>query len=324
MDDRQLLVRLGTGAVSGDALAREAGVTRAAVWKRIEALRSAGVEIEARPGQGYVLAHPPDLLDLAGLQAALAGVLVAGRDSLELAWSLDSTNSELLRRPPPAGTLVLLAERQTAGRGRLGRSWWSDAAPGSALTFSLGLRLAPADWSGLSLVVGLTLAEALDPAGEHLGLKWPNDLWLRGQDRKLGGLLIEVAPLADALSAQERWLVIGIGLNIAPLPAGTADPALFRTGHAGLQEIDPALDAPAALHRVAAPLLRAVLDFGVQGGAAALARFATRDVLAGRRVQVGELAGIASGIAHDGALLLRDEAGRLQVVHSGEASVRPC
>ena len=67
MDDRQLLVRLGTGAVSGDALAREAGVTRAAVWKRIEALRSAGVEIEARPGQGYVLAHPPDLLDLAGL-----------------------------------------------------------------------------------------------------------------------------------------------------------------------------------------------------------------------------------------------------------------
>ena len=170
----------------------------------------------------------------------------------------------------------------------------------------------------------LLLAEALDPAGEHLGLKWPNDLWLRGQDRKLGGLLIEVAPLADALSAQERWLVIGIGLNIAPLPAGTADPALFRTGHAGLQEIDPTLDAPAALHRVAAPLLRAVLDFGVQGGAAALARFATRDVLAGRRVQVGELAGIASGIAHDGALLLRDEAGRLQVVHSGEASVRPC
>ena len=246
--------------------------------------------------------------------------------SVEILPETGSTSTALLERSRRglAEPCLLLAERQTAGRGRLGRSWWSDAAPGSALTFSLGLRLAPADWSGLSLVVGLTLAEALNPAGEHLGLKWPNDLWLRGQDRKLGGLLIEVAPLADALSAQERWLVIGIGLNIAPLPAGTADPALFRTGHAGLQEIDPALDAPAALHRVAAPLLRAVLDFGAQGGAAALARFATRDVLAGRRVQVGELAGIASGIAHDGALLLRDEAGRLQVVHSGEASVRPC
>ena len=246
--------------------------------------------------------------------------------SIEIVPETGSTSTTLLERSRRGLTepALLVAERQTAGRGRLGRSWWSDAAPGSALTFSLGLRLAPADWSGLSLVVGLALAEALDPAGGHLGLKWPNDLWLRGQDRKLGGLLIEVAPLADALSAQERWLVIGIGLNIAPLPAGTADPALFRTGHAGLQEIDPALDAPAALHRVAAPLLRAVLDFGLQGGAVALARFAARDVLAGRRVQVGELAGIASGIAHDGALLLRDEAGRLQMVHSGEASVRPC
>lgn len=246
--------------------------------------------------------------------------------SIEIVPETGSTSTTLLERSRRGLTepALLVAERQTAGRGRLGRSWWSDAAPGSALTFSLGLRLAPADWSGLSLVVGLALAEALDPAGGHLGLKWPNDLWLRGEDRKLGGVLIEVAPLADAASAHERWLVIGAGLNIAPLPADAADPALFRTGHASLQELDPALDAPAALHRVAAPLLRAVLDFGLQGGAAALARFAARDVLAGRRVQVGELAGIASGIAHDGALLLRDEAGRLQMVHSGEASVRPC
>ena len=246
--------------------------------------------------------------------------------SIEIVPETGSTSTTLLERSRRGLTepALLVAERQTAGRGRLGRSWWSDAAPGSTLTFSLGLRLAPADWSGLSLVVGLALAEALDPAGGHLGLKWPNDLWLRGEDRKLGGVLIEVAPLADAASAHERWLVIGAGLNIAPLPADAADPALFRTGHAGLQELDPALDAPAALHRVAAPLLRAVLNFGLQGGAAALARFAARDVLAGRRVQVGELAGIASGIAHDGALLLRDEAGRLQVVHSGEASVRPC
>ena len=284
-----------------------------------------------KPGAELLAPDPPDILmnrplhwDPETLWQTLEPL--APGLSVEILPETGSTSTTLLERSRRGLTepALLVAERQTAGRGRLGRSWWSDAAPGSALTFSLGLRLAPADWSGLSLVVGLTLAEALDPAGEHLGLKWPNDLWLRGQDRKLGGLLIEVAPLADALSAQERWLVIGIGLNIAPLPAGTADPALFRTGHAGLQEIDPALDAPAALHRVAAPLLRAVLDFGAQGGTAALARFAARDVLAGRRVQVGELAGIASGIAHDGALLLRDEAGRLQVVHSGEASVRPC
>ena len=174
MDDRQLLVRLGTGAVSGDALAREAGVTRAAVWKRIEALRSAGVEIEARPGQGYVLAHPPDLLDLAGLQAALAGVLVAGRDSLELAWSLDSTNSELLRRPPPAGTLVLLAERQTAGRGRRGRSWNTPLAGQVCLSVRRGFEGGLARLGGLSLVAGVAVAEALRALGfGSVGLKWP-------------------------------------------------------------------------------------------------------------------------------------------------------
>ncbi|MFM2342714.1 MAG: hypothetical protein RLZZ592_2367 [Pseudomonadota bacterium] len=246
--------------------------------------------------------------------------------SVEILPTAGSTSTELLERSRRGLTepCLLLAERQTAGRGRLGRSWWSDAAPGSTLTFSLGLRLAPADWSGLSLVVGLALAEALDPAGDRLGLKWPNDLWLRGQDRKLGGLLIEVAPLADATAPNERWLVIGVGLNIAPRPAQDLDPALFRTGHAGLQEIAPALAAPAALHRIARPLLRAVLDFGAHGGAQALARFATRDVLAGRRVQIGEQAGVACGIGHDGALLLRDDAGRLHTHHSGEASVRPC
>ena len=187
MDDRQLLVRLGTGAVSGDALAREAGVTRAAVWKRIEALRSAGVEIEARPGQGYVLAHPPDLLDLAGLQASLAGALVAGRDSLELAWSLDSTNSELLRRPPPAGTLVLLAERQTAGRGRLGRAWNTPLAGQVCLSVRRGFDGGLARLGGLSLVAGVAVAEALRALGfASVGLKWPNDL-VAG-DRKLAGV----------------------------------------------------------------------------------------------------------------------------------------
>ena len=114
---------------------------------------------------------------------------------------VDSTNSELMRRARAGQThpLLLIAERQTAGRGRLGRQWHGQA--GDSLMFSMGLTLNPANWSGLSLAVGLSLVNSLDPGQRHgLGLKWPNDLWLmpaggRGAEgRKLGGLLIETVP----------------------------------------------------------------------------------------------------------------------------------
>lgn len=243
--------------------------------------------------------------------------------SIDIVPEIGSTSTALLERGRRGLTepALMVAESQTAGRGRLGRPWWSQ--PGQALMFSLGLRLAPADWSGLSLAVGLALAEALD---ERVGLKWPNDLWLRGDDRKLAGILIEVAPLAEPARPGERWVVIGAGLNVTPLPPGAADAATtFRTGYACLQELDPTLTAPRALYRVAAPLLRAVLDFETQGLAPLRDRYARRDVLAGRRVQAGEVVvGTAAGLSDDGSLLVRDDDGRLHPVHSGEVSVRPC
>lgn len=101
-DERALLQRLAQGPVSGDALAREAGLTRAAVWKRIEALREAGVEIAAVPGRGYRLAQPLDLLDAEAIRAGLGAAARAELAGLEVAWALDSTNAALLRRPPPA------------------------------------------------------------------------------------------------------------------------------------------------------------------------------------------------------------------------------
>src|SRR4030095_425003 len=116
MDDRHLLARLAAGPASGDALAREAGISRAAGWKRIEALRAAGSAISARPGTGYPLKQPLELLDAAALQAAVSPAARAEIGSFEIAWSLDSTNTELLRRNTSArGTDVLLAERQTGG-----------------------------------------------------------------------------------------------------------------------------------------------------------------------------------------------------------------
>lgn len=255
--------------------------------------------------------------------------------SVEVLPQVDSTNTALLARARAGDTqaCLLVAQRQTAGRGRLGRQWWAE--PGQALTFSLGLLLAPApgvDWGGLSLAVGLALAEALDPAGDRVGLKWPNDLWLRpgpagvpAGDRKLGGILIETQwPTgADAaVATAPRWVVIGVGLNIRPAPDAAA--ADFRTPPACVQEWQPQASAGTVLHQVAPALLRAVQAYAQHGLAPLQARYAARDVLAGRPLQAGALQGTAEGLDADGALRLRDAAGRVHALHSGEVSVRPC
>ena len=242
--------------------------------------------------------------------------------SVEVLAETGSTNTLLLERGRQGldAPCLLVAECQTAGRGRLGRPWWSQ--PGQALTFSLGMKLAPTDWSGLSLAVGLALAETL---GEHIGLKWPNDLWLHGDDRKLGGILIEIAPLATPDPRPgERWVVVGAGLNLAPLPEGFASADTFRTGYACLQEFEPMLTAPQLLHRVARPLLDTLSAFDTTGLAPLLPRYATRDVLAGRPVTAGALTGTACGLSVDGSLQVRDAHGTVHTLHSGEVSVRPC
>ncbi|GCL66271.1 biotin--[acetyl-CoA-carboxylase] ligase [Pseudaquabacterium pictum] len=267
------------------------------------------------------------------LQPLLPGLTV------EVVASIGSTNTELLARArqSPADGLkpaLLVAEQQTAGRGRQGKAWQS--AAGASLTFSLALPLAPADWSGLSLAVGLALADALDPlaadTSPRLGLKWPNDLVLLDDGgraahigRKLGGILIETVQLG-----QQRLAVLGIGLNILPLPPhDPANPAaaapVLSWGHASVQELQPGLDAPATLSRVLPPLVRAMQAFDAQGFAPLQAAFARRDVLSGRAVATtlpGLPHGRADGVDATGTLWLQTGAGR-QPVASGEVSLRP-
>lgn len=219
---------------------------------------------------------------------------------------------------------LLVAEEQTAGRGRLGRGWRS--APGRSLTFSLGLPLAPAQWGGLSLAVGVALAEALEPepATPRLLLKWPNDLWLRDAaapagGRKLGGVLIETVALG-----RHRKVVVGVGLNVLPLPPDAdAAPALAH-GYASLHEIDPAASAPKALAAVALPLAQALRRFEREGFAPFEAAYAARDLLHGRTVAVqgGSVAeGRAEGVDAQGALRVR-AGDRVHLIVGGEASVR--
>ena len=243
------------------------------------------------------------------------------RWSVEVVEQIDSTNSELMRRAR-AGQLepvLLAAVEQTAGRGRIGRRWLT--RPGDALTFSLLAPLAPRSWSGLSLAVGVALADALDPARQHgIGLKWPNDLWR--QDRKLAGILVETIG-TGAPAAGARHAVIGVGLNIA-----APDAAGLATAPAWLREVDPGIDAAGALGIVAAPLLAALTAFETFGFAPFQARFERRDVLRGRAVTAAGpggalLSGSAHGVGDDGALLLASGQHGMQAVHALDVSVRP-
>ena len=256
--------------------------------------------------------------------------------TVEVLPSIDSTNTELMRRAR-AGLCeptLLVAEQQTAGRGRLGRVWQSDV--GASLMMSLGLPLASKDWSGLSLAVGVSVAESLQPvlpplgAGQpaRVGLKWPNDLWLGASngaagDRKLGGIMVEtasfVAPQAAAAPASmARYVVVGIGINVLPRsPEGMSMPP------GSLQDVEPGLDAPAALLRIAPPLVAMLQAFEGYGFAPMQPRFAARDVLQGRAVTLSDgTAGMAHGVGDDGALLVHT-AGGMQAITSSEISVRP-
>jgi BirA family biotin operon repressor/biotin-[acetyl-CoA-carboxylase] ligase len=215
----------------------------------------------------------------------------------EAVASIDSTNTELMRRAR-AGRLpptLLVAEVQTAGRGRLGRAWVSGA-------------LEPRDWSGLSLAVGVSVARALHPA---LQLKWPNDLWLDG--RKLGGILIETAQVAG-----ERCAVIGVGINLQP-----PDAAGLSVPPACLQELLPGCDAASALARIVPELLAALRAFEARGLAPFLEEFHARDLLRGRTVVLSDgTSGTARGVDAGGGLLVHTPAG-MTTITSSEVSVRP-
>jgi len=282
-----------------------------ALWQQLEPLLP-GLSLEVVPAtrstNTMLLERARALPDT----ASDSGDVIVGRSIESAAFG---------RRAIDLQPCLLVAEHQTAGRGRQGRVWQS--AAGASLTFSLALPLAATDWSGLSLAVGVALCEALEAAdsGTRIGLKWPNDLWLMDAapqhpagGRKLGGILIETV----AAGAQ-RLVIVGIGLNVQAFDAVEAS-----TGFAALQELDPSMAAPVALARVARPLVLALQQFEREGFAAFAPRFAARDILRGRpvRTTLAEVPeGIARGVSPQGALLVQTADGVISVA-SGEVSVR--
>jgi len=228
--------------------------------------------------------------------------------SVETVSEIDSSNTELMRRARAGQTdpVLLVAETQSAGRGRWGRQWVSKRS--DSLTFSLGLPVQMQDWSGLSLAVGLSLAESLHP---QVQLKWPNDLWIEG--RKLGGILIEAAS-----TGLHSYVVIGVGLNIQPqVQEG------LRTPPAALIDCLPDIDVAETLRLVAAPLVHAVLRFAQAGFAPLQSRFHARDALRGLAVQTSDgVEGVALGVDAAGALQIQTASSKVLII-SSEVSVRP-
>ena len=286
------------------------------LWQRLEPLLP-GISVEV---QSRIESTNTRLLDRARATSGQPHAPVSRPGELDAQVRRETTPHG--RRSGDVSPCLLVAEQQTRGRGRLGRDWVSSA--GASLTFSLSLPLAPLHWSGLSLAVGLAIADALDPLplalpGDdtpRIGLKWPNDLWLLdgpGRGRKLAGILIETVSVGE-----NRMCVVGVGLNIQPQAAeGLAH------GYACLQELDAQATAPGALAQVAEPLIRALLRLEREGFAPLVPAYARRDLLLGQSVITTApevLEGVAEGVDEQGALRVRSE-GVYRVV-SGEVSVR--
>jgi len=322
MAQADLIRRLADGEFhSGEVLAGQLGVSRTAVWKQLAHLDALGIELESVRGRGYRIPGGLDLLDEAAVRAALPAEVAAMLAGLTIVDSVDSTNAALLREAPdPVGLArVCAAERQLSGRGRRGRSWASPFARNLYVSVGWTFAQGAAALEGLSLAVGVALAEALAELGiKGVALKWPNDL-LAG-DAKLGGVLIEMSGDADGPCRA----VVGMGLNVRmPDDAASAIDQPW-TDLASLSG-----GVPPSRSRLLAAVLGRVLPllgaFGSQGFEPWRARWEALDAFAGEPVQVlsGEtrLAGVARGVDERGALRLETTTG-LRPIHGGEVSLR--
>jgi BirA family biotin operon repressor/biotin-[acetyl-CoA-carboxylase] ligase len=309
--------RFHSGAALGDAL----GIGRSAVWKQIRAVEAMGLEIHAVRGKGYRLAAPLELLDrdqiVAGLDSSRGGSL----RGVEIVYRIDSTNRYLMERAADGleGPYLCLAEAQSAGRGRRGRTWSSPFGRNLYLSllwrFQLGANALPA----LSLAAGAAVAAALEDIGaDGIGIKWPNDLYHAG--RKLGGLLIELSGETSG-----PWdAVIGAGINIDMRDLSGLDIGQPWT------DLHTALGRRPGRNRVAIAVIEALMLalplFERAGFTPFRQLFRHFDITRGREVELHHggdpvKRGRSLGVGEHGALLLECEAGVSQVT-SGEISLR--
>lgn len=310
------LLARAEGHISGEEMSRALGVTRAAVWKEIEALRRAGWPIQSSPRKGYRLAGPPPTLS-APYISALLGEDDLFFDQIQVEALVDSTNTRLKATASSTPTgWALLAEEQSGGRGTHGRSFRSPKGDGLYLSVLLRPQVPLSDLLTLTGWVAVAAREGVQRAsGAPVDIKWLNDLYLNG--KKLCGILTEFALLAE--SGEPDYVVVGMGVNMGQ----TLD--TFRAQ--GLEDIATSLAIegyPVERNHLAACLLRELdqldRDFPAHR-ADYLARYRTHCVTLGRRVSFdGEgalLTGTVTGVGDDFALLVAGDDGKEHIISSG-------
>jgi BirA family transcriptional regulator, biotin operon repressor / biotin---[acetyl-CoA-carboxylase] ligase len=321
--DAQILNALraaGDGAVSGAELSQALGISRAAVWARIEDLRAVGYDIEASPHRGYRLLSAPDLLHADDLISRLGATKVIGRD-IRVFEETTSTNDviERLARDGVKEGVVVFAESQTKGRGRLGRNWMSPARKG--LWFSVLLRpeLRPQEATQLTVASATALRRAIET---HTGLKaevkWPNDILVHR--RKVAGILTELSAELD----QVKHLILGIGVDVNLNP-GDFPPELRKTA----TSLKAELRKPVSRPELAVAILRELdHDYAriASGQFPAVAdEWEQHCITIGHDVVIrtGErqLRGHAESLGEDGALLLRTDHGHLERIIGGDVTL---
>lgn len=301
--------------VSGEALSRASGVSRAAIWKQIEKLRDEGYQIAAQSHAGYQLVAVPDRLIPEELQWGLKTSVIGRRIS---SYASTESTMEIAHRLAAAGEPeghAVFAEAQTRGRGRLGRTWRSPTGQGIYVSVLLRPTLAPADAPLLTVLAAVALVEAVREAtGLEARIKWPNDL-LFG-DKKVAGILTELHSELGRVHAA----ILGIGLNVntprAGLPKFATSLAIERGNRCDRLAVARALLA--ALDRWYAELTR-------RGAKRLLAAWQAASMTLGRRVRVAcqdrSVDGEATGMGPDGALLVRTDTGRIETVSAGEVLI---
>ena len=305
--------------VSGQELCRKLGVSRTAVWKNIRSLQEDGYEIEAVTNRGYRLAGVPDTI----AEEEVASRLQTERMGRQIRYfsRIDSTNQyakRIAEEGAPDGTLII-ADEQTAGKGRSGRTWVTPPAEAIAFTLLLRPKLSPDRISMVTLVMGLAVTNAVNSLyGVSAGIKWPNDVVIKG--RKLCGILTEMS----AEVRQVNYIVIGVGIN-ANL---TSFPEEIREIATSLKlELGRDINRAELIARVMTEFERLYAEFEAQGDLGAVMQEYNELCLnAGSKVRVldpnGEYTGTSRGINSMGELLVETEDGQIQEVYAGEVSVR--
>lgn len=306
--------------VSGEEICRTLMVTRTCVWKYIQALREEGYEVDARPRAGYRLVAVPDKLYPEEVGDQLSTRFVGRR--IYYSESLPSTNDrakDLARQGEPEGTIVV-ADEQTGGRGRLGRSWLSPK--GKGLWFSVVFRppVNPSRASQLTILAAVALAGAImDRTGLQVGIKWPNDLLLNG--RKVCGILTEMSAEMDRIN----YLVLGAGVNVNLAPADFAG-EVKETATSLMIERNGPVSRVGLLRAALESIERWYLCWLSEGFVPVLARWKDLSVTLDRPVRIHALnetwEGWAEDIDGEGALILRMDDGSRKKVISGEVSLR--